>query len=155
MINTQSPHHWFNDRCWEYINTFWSLPQTYVYIRNYSHKINQCEFVFENANYDAGHTYGINWKWNNWYHFHFCFNYHLLFSQLKTHSTGITDYQLSPRPIICTSFNGLSHHIIKMAINYIEIILCVSKLHVFNLVLIFCPDSTDVAKYNYVMMNIW
>ena len=29
-----------------------------------------------------------------------------------------------------------------------------SKLHVFNLVLIFCPDSTDVAKCNYVMMNI-
>ena len=41
-----------------------------------------------------------------------------------------------------------------MAINYIEIILYASKLHVFNIILIFCPHSTDVAKYNYVMMNI-
>ena len=54
---------------------------------------------------------------------------------------------------ICTSFNGLPHHIIKVAIDYIKMILCASKLHVFNFVLIFCPDSTDVAKYNYVMMN--
>ena len=64
-------------------------------------------------------------------------------------------YQLSPWLIICTSFNGLSRHIIKMAINHIEIILCASKLHVFKLVLIFCPNSTDVAKYNNVMMIIW
>ena len=53
-----------------------------------------------------------------------------------------------------TSFNELSHHIIQMAINYIEIILCASKLHVFNIVLKFCPDSIDVAKYNHVMMYI-
>ena len=65
-------------------------------------------------------------------------------------------YQLSPWLIhvICTSFNGLSHHIIKMTINHIDInFLCASKLHVFNLVLIFCPDSNDVAKYNYVMIS--
>ena len=36
-----------------------------------------------------------------------------------------------------------------MAINYTEIILCASELHVFHLVLIFCPDSADVAKNNY------
>ena len=64
-------------------------------------------------------------------------------------------YQLSPWLIICTSFNGLSHHIIKMAINYIEIIQFASKLHVFKLVLIFCPNSMDVAKYINVMMIIW
>ena len=40
-----------------------------------------------------------------------------------------------------------------MAINYKEIILCASKLHVVDIVLIFGPHSTDVAKYNYVMMN--
>ena len=47
---------------------------------------------------------------------------------------------------ICTSFNGLSHHIIQMAITYIELILCALKLHVFNTVLIFCAHSTDVAN---------
>ena len=31
----------------------------------------------------------------------------------------------------------------KIAINYIEIILCASILHAFNIVLIFCPHSTD------------
>ena len=63
-------------------------------------------------------------------------------------------YQFSPWLITCISFNGLSHHIIQIAINYIEMILCVSKFHVFDIVLKFCPDSTYVAKYNYVMMNI-
>ena len=63
-------------------------------------------------------------------------------------------YQLSPWRIICTSFNELSHHSIQMAINYIEIILCASKLHVIDIVLIFCPHSIDVAKYNYVMIII-
>ena len=53
----------------------------------------------------------------------------------------------------CTSLNGISHHIIKMAINYM-IWLCASKLHVINLILIFCTESTDVTKYNYVMTNI-
>ena len=52
-------------------------------------------------------------------------------------------YQLSPWLII-----------IQMAIDYIEITLCASKLHVFNIVVEFCPDSTDVAKYNHVMMYI-
>ena len=37
----------------------------------------------------------------------------------------------------------------QMAMNYMEMILCASKLHVLNLVLIFCPDSTNAAKYNY------
>ena len=40
-----------------------------------------------------------------------------------------------------------------MAINYIEITLCASKLHVFSIVLKFCPDSTNVAKYNNVMIT--
>ena len=56
-------------------------------------------------------------------------------------------YQLSPGLIICTSFNGLSHHIINIAINYTEFILGASKLHIF-IFLIFRPDSTN-AKYNY------
>ena len=80
-------------------------------------------------------TYGINWKWNNWYHFHFCFNYHFVYFQLKTNSVELLKYQLSPWLVICTSFNGLSHHIVNMAINYIEI-MCASKLRVFNIV--FC-----------------
>ena len=41
------------------IHEFWSLPQSHVYIRNDSHQINQCEYEFENANYDVGHTYDI------------------------------------------------------------------------------------------------
>ena len=45
-------------------------------------------------------------------------------------------YDLSPWVIICTPFNRLSHHIIKMTVNHIEIILRASKLHVFNLALI-------------------
>ena len=57
-------------------------------------------------------------------------------------------YQLSPWLIICTSFIR-SHHIIQMAMDYTEIVLYASKLHVFNTVLIFCPHSTDVEKYNY------
>ena len=87
---------------------------------------------FENANYDVGHTYGINWKWNNLKHFHFYFNYHLMYFQLKKNSVGITEVS-----VVCmandmyTSFNGLPHHIIKMAMNYIETILCASKLYVF------------------------
>ena len=34
----------------------------------------------------------------------------------------------------------------------IEIIMCLSELHVINFVLMFSPDSTDVAKYNYVII---
>ena len=45
-------------------------------------------------------------------------------------------HQWSPWLIICTSFNELPHHIIQMAINHIEIILCASKLHVFNIVVV-------------------
>ena len=61
-----------------------------------SHQINQCEYEFENANYDVWHTYAINWKWNNWYHFHFYFNYHLMHFQLKTNSVGITEVSVVP-----------------------------------------------------------
>ena len=77
-----------------------------------------------------------------------------MYFQLKKKSVGITEVPVvCMANDICTSFNGLPHHIIKVAIDYIKMILCASKLHVFNLVLIFCPDSTDVAKYNYVTMN--
>ena len=101
-----------------------------IHIRDDSHQINQCEYEFENANYGVTHTYGINWKWNNWYHFHLYFNYHLMyFQQIQL---GSMKYQLSPWLKTYTSFNGLSYHIIQMAINYIEIILFASKLHVFN-----------------------
>ena len=50
----------------------------------------------------------------------------------------------------------MDYHIIlsKMTTNFIEIIMCVSKLHAFNIVLIFCPHLTDVAKYNYIMIII-
>ena len=51
---------------------------------------------FENANYDVGHTYGINWKWNNWDKFHFYFYYHLMYFQLKTNSVGITEVSVVP-----------------------------------------------------------
>ena len=37
-------------------------------------------------------------------------------------------YQLSPWLILCTSFNGISLHIIQITINYIETILCTSKI---------------------------
>ena len=40
-----------------------------------------------------------------------------------------------------------------MAINYIEITLCASKLHVFSILLKFCPDSINVAKYNNIMIT--
>ena len=92
----QLPRHWFNDHCWQYINDFQSLPQSHVYIRNDRHQINQCGYEFENANYDARHTYGINWKWNNWYDFQFYFNYHLVHFQLKTNSVGITEVSVVP-----------------------------------------------------------
>ena len=36
--------------------------QSHVYIRNDTHHINECEYEFENANCDVGHTYGINWQ---------------------------------------------------------------------------------------------
>ena len=75
------------------MNKSQSLPQSHVYIRNDSH---QCEYEFENANYDVGHTYGINWKRNNWYHFHFNFNYHLVYFKLKTNSVGITEVSAVP-----------------------------------------------------------
>ena len=76
-----------------------------------------------------------------------------MYFQLKKIKLESLKYQLSAWLMICTSFNGLPHHIIKMAMNYIEIILCASKLHIFDLVLIYCPDSTDVANHDYVMMN--
>ena len=28
------------------------------------HSIKQYKYQFENANYDVGHTYGIDWIWN-------------------------------------------------------------------------------------------
>ena len=119
--------------------------------KNDSHQIYQHEYEFENVNYDVGHTYVINWKWNNWYHFHFHFDYHLIYFQLKKIQLKSLKYP----SVVCMPndmyFIQWITNIIKMAMNYIEIILCASKLHVFNL--IFCPDSTDVAKYNYVMMN--
>ena len=68
------------------------------------------------------------------------------FKRVDGRTDGRTDRQGTPLNfveegiIICTSFNGLIHHIIKIAINHTEIILCASKLHVFNLVLKFCPD---------------
>ena len=76
-----------------------------------------------------------------------------MYFQLKKIQLEPLKYQLSAWLMICTSYDGLPHHIIKMAMNYIEMIMCASKLHVFNLVLIFCPDSTDVAKYNCVKQN--
>ena len=142
-INKQLPYQWLL----LIVHTFQSLPQSYVPIRNDSCQMNQCEYEFVNAHYDVGHTYGINWKWNNWSHFHFYFNHHLIFNWKKNQLESLK-YQLSAWPMKCISFNGLRYHIIKMAMNYIEIIICASKLHVFNLVLIFCPDSTDVAKYD-------
>ena len=54
-----------------------------------------------------------------------------MYFQLKKNSVGITEVS-----VVCmandmyTSFNGLPHHIIKMAMNYIETILCASKLYV-------------------------
>ena len=110
------------------VHKFQSLPQSHVYIRNDSHQINQCEYEFENANYDVGHTNGINWKGNNWYHFHFYFNYHLMYMyfQLKKTQLESLKYQLSAWLMICISFNGLPQHIIKMAINHIEMILSIS-----------------------------
>ena len=35
-------------------------------------------------------------KWTNWYHFHFYFNYHLMYCQLKTNSVGITEVSVVP-----------------------------------------------------------
>ena len=32
----------------------------------------------------------------NWYHFHFYFNYHLMYFQLKTNSVGITEVSVVP-----------------------------------------------------------
>ena len=76
-----------------------------------------------------------------------------MYFQLKTNSVGITEVSVVPMANnmyfiqwIMTSY--------YQDIDYIEMILCASKLHVFNLVLIFCPDPTDVAKSNYVVMNI-
>ena len=60
----------------------------------------------------------------------------------QTHATTIP-----LRPERPTGKNGYK--------SYIEIILCASKLQASNFVLILCPDSTDVGKYNYVIMNIW
>ena len=62
---------------------------SHVYIRNDSHQLHQCEYEFVNAKCDVGHTYCINSKLNNWYHF--SFNYLLVYFQLKTNSFGNTD----------------------------------------------------------------
>ena len=35
-------------------------------------------------------------KWNIWYHFHFYFDYHLVYFQLKTNSGGITEESVGP-----------------------------------------------------------
>ena len=69
---------------------------SHMFISYDIHHINLCEYEFENANYDVGHTYDINWKWNNWYHFHFYFNNHLMHFQLKTNSVGITEVSVVP-----------------------------------------------------------
>ena len=47
-------------------------------------------------NYDVGHTNGINWKWNDWNHFQFYFNYHLVYFQPKPHSVGIIIVSVVP-----------------------------------------------------------
>ena len=69
---------------------------SHMFISYDSHQINQCEYEFENANYDVGHTYGINWKWNNWYHLHFNFNYNPMYFELKTKSVGINEVSVVP-----------------------------------------------------------
>ena len=61
--------------------------------------------------------------------FIFYFNYHLMYFQLKKIQLEFVKYQLSAFLMTCTS---LPHHFIKMAMNYIEITLCASKLHAFN-----------------------
>ena len=112
-----------------------------------------CEYEFENDNYDVGHNNGINWKLVS-----FSFLCQLpshVFSTEKKNQLESLKYQLSAWLLIYV-LHSMDYHIIlsiEVAIDYIKMILCASKLHVFNLVLIFCPDSTDVAKYNYVMMN--
>ena len=58
--------------------------------------------------------------------------------------------ELSSWLIICISFNGLSHHISQMVIDYIETILCASKLHVLDIVVKFCPDSWISCKTNAI-----
>ena len=39
--------------------------------------------------------------------------------------------------------------LIRIQVSHVEAVL---EQYVFNLVIIFCLDSTDVAKYNYVIL---
>ena len=70
-----------------------------------------CEYEFENANYDAGHTYGIKYKLNNWYHFHFvsitisCIFY---WKQIQQESLK---YQLPHGQLF--ELHSMDHHIIS------------------------------------------
>ena len=66
---------------------------------------------------------------------------------------NIWEVKIKPKMIWCIKTYISAYVKIQKKKYYIERILCASKLHVFNLVLIFCPDSTDVAKYSYVVMN--
>ena len=66
-----------------------------------------------------------------------------MYFQLKTNSVGITEVSVLPMAIdiqwIITSYYQKGYELYRK-------ILCASKFHAFNLVLIFCPDSTDAAK---------
>ena len=106
-----------------------------LFQQEFASAVNQCEYEFENANCDVGHTYGIHWKWNNWHNFHFHFNYHLAYFQLKNKFSW--NFWSFGYPHLANNTYFIqwiitSHHIIKMAIGYIETILCAPKLHVLS-----------------------
>ena len=48
---------------------------SHMFITHEGQQKNQYEY--ENVKWYVRHTYGMNWKWQNWYNFHFYFNYHL------------------------------------------------------------------------------
>ena len=143
------PYHWFNDHCWEYKN--FNHCHSHMFISEMiAIKLINLKYEFAKANYDVGHTYGINWKWNNWYHFHFYF-------KLPSHVFSTDKISVWKTEVSVISMANDMYFIqwitisYKMAMNYIEIIMCASKLHVFNL-LVFCPDSTDEMLQNTIML---
>ena len=72
-------------------NTFFTGPHLIFFFKNF--------LIWTDRRRQRQYPFGLKGqgvKWNNWYHFHFYFNYHLMYFQLKTNSVGITEVSVGP-----------------------------------------------------------
>ena len=91
---------------------------------------------------------------NDLYNFHFYFNYHIVYFQLKVNSVGITEVSIVPMADNMYFIQWITTPNYEYGYKFYTSNLYESKLRVSNRILIFCPDSIDVSKYNYVTVKL-